>query len=160
MVPVIAFWSLAALAVVGALLVVAVRNVFRAALFLVLSFLAIAGLFLTLHADFLAAAQVLIYVGAISVLLVFGIMLTSDVQRGSPNSSLWLPGLAIAVLLFFVLALAFTQGAWPVAEATPLSPTTGPLAEVLFNRWVLAFEVVSVLLLAAVIGAVAVMRRR
>ena len=88
----IAFWILASLAVISSAAVVLLRDIFRASLFLILSFLAVAGIYIILQADFLAVAQVLIYVGAISVLLIFAIMLTRDTQQGNPSNRLSAPG--------------------------------------------------------------------
>ena len=82
----VAFWGLAALTVGGSLLVVHVRDVFRAAIFLVLSFLGVAGLYVMLSAEFLAVVQILIYVGAISVLIIFAVMLTRDVSHGNRST--------------------------------------------------------------------------
>ena len=79
----IAFWVLAVVGVVAALAVVLLRDVFRVALSLILCFLVVAGIYVTLSADFLAAVQVLIYVGAISVLIILAIMVTREVQQGS-----------------------------------------------------------------------------
>ena len=83
---VIAFWLMATVAVIAALGVVLLRNVFRAALSLVACFLMVAGIYITLSADFLAAVQILVYVGAISVLIILGIMMTRDIQHGNPGN--------------------------------------------------------------------------
>ncbi len=99
----IAFWVLAIIGVAAALAVVLLRDIFRAALSLILCFLVVAGIYVTLSADFLAAAQVLIYVGAISVLIILAIMLTRDVQRGSLTNKLRVPAFVVAVLLLAVL---------------------------------------------------------
>ena len=88
----IGFWILASLAVISATAVVLLKDLFRASLFLVLSFLSVAGIYIVLQADFLAVAQVLIYVGAISILLIFAIMLTRDTQTGNPSNNLSIPG--------------------------------------------------------------------
>ena len=95
----IAFWTLAVLGVGSSLAVVLLRDIFRAALFLVLSFLTVAGIYIILQADFLAAAQILIYVGAISILLIFAIMLTRDIQRGNPSNKFLVPGLFMAGII-------------------------------------------------------------
>ncbi|MDO8687143.1 MAG: NADH-quinone oxidoreductase subunit J, partial [Dehalococcoidales bacterium] len=79
----IAFWILAVVGIGAALTVVLLRDVFRAALSMVLCFMMVAGLYITLSADFLAIIQVLIYVGGISILIILAIMLTRDVQQGS-----------------------------------------------------------------------------
>jgi NADH-quinone oxidoreductase subunit J len=83
----IVFWILAIITVAAALAVVFLRDVFRAALALILLFLLIAGIYVTLNADFLAVVQILVYVGAISILLLVGIMLTRDVHRGNPSAN-------------------------------------------------------------------------
>ncbi|MEE9583154.1 MAG: NADH-quinone oxidoreductase subunit J, partial [Dehalococcoidales bacterium] len=93
----IAFWVLALVAIAAALAVVTLRNVFRAALSLILCFLAVAGIFITLSADFIAAVQILIYVGAISILIILAIMLTREVQRGSLSNKLVVPVLISAL---------------------------------------------------------------
>ena len=87
----IAFWILAVVGILAALGVVLLRNVFRAALSLILCFLAVAGLYVTLSADFLAAVQILIYVGAISVLIILAIMMTREVQQGNLSNKLQIP---------------------------------------------------------------------
>ena len=80
----IVFWTIAVSTIVAALAVVHLRDVFRAALFLIVSFVGVAGLFVLMRAEFLAIIQVLIYVGAISVLILFAILMTRDVEEGSP----------------------------------------------------------------------------
>lgn len=156
----VAFWVLAVAGVASALAVVLLRDVFRAALVLVLCFLAVAGLYITLSADFLAFVQILIYVGAIAVLLIFGIMMTRGVQRGSPHGRLRLPALVVAVALLVTLIFIFVGTDWAVQTTAPTTPTTAALADVLFNKFLLPFEVASVLLLAAVIGAIVLARER
>ena len=99
------FWVLAVASVGAALGVVLLRDIFRAALMLVLVFLAVAGIFVMLNAEFLAVVQVLIYAGAIAILIIFAIMLTRDVQRGNrPNHlqpmAVLLPALLLAALVF------------------------------------------------------------
>ncbi len=96
----IAFWALSAAGVGGALGVVLVRDVFRAALLLVLVFMTVAGLFVLMSAEFLAVVQLLIYVGAVAILIVFAIMLTREVQQGNLPNRLHLPaGILTALLL-------------------------------------------------------------
>ena len=102
----IGFWILASLAVISSAAVVLLRDLFRASLFLVLSFLSVAGIYIVLQADFLAVAQVLIYVGAISILLIFAIMLTRDTQRGNPSNRLSAPGAFLAGVVFSAIIVA------------------------------------------------------
>ena len=154
----IAFWILASLAVISSAAVVLLRDIFRASLFLILSFLAVAGIYIILQADFLAVAQVLIYVGAISVLLIFAIMLTRDTQQGNPSNRFSAPGAFLAGVIFSAIIVAIFTTDWPLSSETPPDSTTNLLADALFNRFVLPFEVVSVLLLAAMIGAIVIAR--
>ena len=158
----IAFWVLAILSVVAALGVVMLRDIFRASLFLILCFLTVAGIFVTLSADFLAAVQILIYVGAISVLIILAIMLTREVTRGNLFNKLRLPALVIAALFLGVLSFAMTGTEWPLSQAPPLEPTTSAIAVNLFGEagFVLPVEISAVMLLAAILGAIILVREK
>ncbi len=172
----IVFWAIAASTVVAALAVVLLRDVFRAALFLVVALLGVAGLFVLMRAEFLAVVQVLIYVGAISVLIIFAVVTTRDVEEGSPFNALRLPMLAIAGLLMACVAFVIYSTDWVLIEAASSSGeisgaaadeigrvydnTIPGIAGLLITDYVLAFEVASVVLLAAVVGALALLRRR
>ncbi len=158
----IAFWVLAIVGIVAALAVVLLRNIFRAALSLVLCFLAVAGIYVTLSADFLAAVQVLIYVGAIGVLIILAIMLTRDVQRGSPANKLRIPALVVAILFFGVVGFAMVNTSWQVSGIPPQEPTTSALAFKLFGEggFILPVEIAPVLLLAAILGAIVLVREK
>ena len=157
----IAFWVLAAVTVAAALAVVFLRDLFRAALFLVLCFLAVAGIFVTLSADFLAAVQILIYVGAISVLIILAIMLTREVQRGSLSNRFRLPALAIAIIFAVVMSLVLTDTPWSLSSEAPLEPTTAPLANNLFSEgFALPVEIAAAVLLAAILGAIVLVREK
>lgn len=152
----IAFWALAVVGIIAALAVVLLRDVFRAALSLVLCFLAVAGIYITLSADFLAAVQILIYVGAISVLIILAIMLTREVQRGSPSNRLRIPAFIVALLFFGGVTFAMLNTTWQVSVAPPLEPTTPALAGLLFGEggFILPVEIAAILLLAAILGAI------
>lgn len=156
----IGFWVLAIVSVVSALAVVSARNIFHAALFLILSFVAVAGIYITLNADFLAAVQILIYAGAIAVLLLFALMLTRDVQQGNPSNRLQVPAFIIAALMLITFISVFTATPWRIATEAPTEPTTAPIAAALFVGFVLPFEVASVLLLAAIIGAIVLVKEK
>ena len=158
----ISFWILAAVAVIAALSVVLLRNVFRAALSLILCFLMVAGLYITLSADFLAAVQILVYVGAISVLIILAIMMTREVQQGSPNSRFQIPAFIVAILFLEVLILTLINTPWPISGLTPTAPTTSALANSLFGEggYLLAVEIAAVLLLSATIGAIVLAREK
>ena len=157
----IAFWALAALTVAAALAVVFLRDLFRAALFLVLCFLAVAGIFVTLSSDFLSAVQILIYVGAISVLIILAIMLTREVQRGSLSNRFRLPALVIAIIFAVVMSLVLTDTPWSLSSEAPLEPTTAPLANNLFSEgFALPVEIAAAVLLAAILGAIVLVREK
>jgi len=158
----VAFWVLGIIAVLAALAVVLLRDVFRAALSLVLCFLMVAGLYLTLSADFLAAVQVLIYVGAISVLIILAIMLTREVHRGSPSNRFRLPAFFIAVVFFAAIAYAMLNTPWQVSSTPPLAPTTPAIAGLLFGEggFILPVEIAPILLLAAILGAIVLVREK
>ena len=108
----IVFWILAVVAIGAALGVVLVRDLFRAALLLVVVFMAVAGFFVLLSAEFLAVVQVLIYAGAISILIIFAVMLTRDVQRGNLPNQLQIPAVLFSALLLAVLVVVATDTNW------------------------------------------------
>jgi NADH-quinone oxidoreductase subunit J len=156
----ISFWIMAVVATTAALSVVFQRNVFRAALSLILCFITVAGLYITLSADFLAAVQILVYVGAISVLIILAIMMTKEVQRGNLANKMEIPTAIVATVLLIILVYTVTNTSWNISTAAPLSPTTAPLAITLFseNGFILPVEIGAVLLLAAIIGAIVITR--
>jgi len=158
----IAFWVLAVVGIATALTVVLLRNVFRAALSLVLCFLTVAGIYVTLSADFLAAVQVLVYVGGISVLIILAIMLTREVQQGSPSNKLRIPAFVVAILFLGVVAFALINTPWQVSTVPPLEPTTAALAGKFLGEggFILAVEIAAVLLLAAILGAIVLVREK
>ena len=158
----IAFWILAIVGVAAALAVVLLRDVFRAVLSLVLCFLTVAGIYITLSADFLAAVQVLVYVGAISILIILAIMLTREVQKGSPSNKLRIPALVIAILFLGAVGFALFNTTWQVSTLAPLEPTTTALAGMLFGEggFILAVEIAAVLLLVAILGAIVLVREK
>jgi NADH-quinone oxidoreductase subunit J len=157
-----AFWIMAVIVVVAALAVVFLRNVFRAALALVLCFITVAGLYITLSADFLAAVQILVYVGAISVLIILAILMTRDVQRGSPSNRMKLPAFLVAVVVLGIMIYTVTRTSWQLAAESPLTPTTAPLAIKLFSEsgFILPVEIAAMLILAAIIGAIVLAREK
>ena len=158
----IAFWVLAVVGIAAALAVVLLRDIFRAALSLILCFLTVAGIYVTLSADFLAAVQVLVYVGAISVLIILAIMLTRDVQRGSPSNKLRIPAFVVAILFLGTVGFAMLNTPWQVSTLPPLEPTTAALAVKLFGKdgFILAVEIAPVLLLVAILGAIVLVREK
>jgi len=159
----ILFILVAAAKLGSALMVVTVRNLVHAALWLIATLGGIAILFVFLSAGFLAVAQVVIYIGAISILMIFTIMLTRNLAMdpGRQLNQTWLGALFISVALFAVFIWLFGQ--WPdFAQAAPELPENYDtlrflgVALVAPNGYVLPFELASVLLLAALIGAIVI----
>lgn len=149
-----AFYVIALITGFAAIMVVTLRNLLHAVLFLVLTFFGVAAFYITLQAEFLAGVQVLIYAGAIAVLMIFAIMLTRNaVQAGNLPSRMQAPAALVAVLTLAVMGLALTRARWGV-PATVTAPTGTSLYDVLFNQYALPFEVASVFLLMAMIGAI------
>lgn len=150
----IIFYAVAALTVGAAILVAVLPNIIYSAVALLFAFAGVAGLYVFLSADFLAATQVLVYVGGILILILFAVFLSnriSDVKISNPGR-FRLPAATICLVLFGVLS--YVSVSTPFAVKTPVyHPTTADLGELLMTRYLLPFEVASVLLLAALIGA-------
>ena len=158
----IAFWILAVVGVAAALTVVLLRDVFRAALSLILCFMTVAGIYITLSADFLAAAQILIYVGGIAILIILAIMLTRDLQQGSLSNKLRVPAFIVAILFLAVVGFSLINTPWAVSTQPPLEPTTAALAGKLLGEggFILSVEIAACLLLAAILGAIVLVREK
>lgn len=153
----VVFYVLAAVLIGSALAVVLLPNVFRAGLSLMLAFFAVAGLFITLGADFLGAVQVLIYVGAIGVLLLLAIMLTQDVHRGSPFNRQWLPVVVLGALLLGTISWVVLSTPWASKALAKPNPATAALGAGIFDLqkgFILPLEIGALVLLAVVIGAI------
>ena len=153
----LAFYGFAALTLGAAAVVVFARNILYSAFSLLATLFGVAAIYALLGADFLAAAQLVIYIGGILVLILFGILLTQRVThlhlRVTTRQAL--PAIAAAALVAAVLYLALVQRApWPAPTPRPYTPTTAALGEALLGKYLLPFEVVSIALLAALVGAV------
>jgi len=162
------FYLFGALTLAGALLMVTARNPLHGVLWLVVSFLGLSGLFGGLGADFLAAVQILVYAGAILVLFLFVVMLLNlrfDDVKSMPGITLrgGIGGFLVGILgftgLLFMIVLGAKSFGMPLPAAVPDGGPLGLGAE-LFRGFLLPFEVVSVLLLAAIVGSVAMTKRR
>jgi NADH-quinone oxidoreductase subunit J len=160
------FWAFAALALGGALAVLLTRNVLYAAFFLLLTLLGVAGLFVLAGADFLAVAQIMIYVGGVLVLIIFGVMLITRPVPGvmsvqaTPNRLLtghrnpWLAaGVAGALFIAFVGVIIRANFALLNRPVKPWPTTIDTIGKQLMTEYVVPFEVISILLLAALVGA-------
>ena len=157
------FIILTAITLGGALGVVTSRNLFHGALFLVLSFAGIVGYYVLLNAGFLAAVQLLIYIGAIAILILFAIMLSRGImaQRQSQRNEQWWMAALVTLLIFVVLAVVLWQVEWPVADAAALAAPNTSLSQLgqdLMGPYMIPFEVASLLLLVALVGAVVLAR--
>lgn len=155
-------FALAALLILtSAVWVVTLRNLFRAALSLGLVLLGVAVLFILLEADFLAFVQILVYVGAILTLVVFAIMLTAKLQTSTalPASRQRVPAAAVAIGLFAILVSTTHAVPWPAASSGP-AVTLASLGQELVKTLVLPFEVISLVFVAAMVGAIAIAARQ
>jgi NADH-quinone oxidoreductase subunit J len=159
------FYVLSGVMVASAVMTITRRNAVHSAVFLVLSFLCLAGIFVTLEAEFLAAVQVLVYAGGIMVLFLFVVMLVNlDRARGPSRSWQAVLGvLFVAVLVLFLLSTVVDWRPTAVPEATAFRAGGGNLQAVgslLYQDYLLPFEVASLLLLVAMVGAVILGLRR
>lgn len=154
------FFVLAALMIISGLLVVTMRDIIRCGLAMIVCFGALAGIYVLMGAPLLGAAQVIVYIGAISVLILFAIMLTQT--KDAPSRLVFQtqagPAAIAAVIIAVLIALAVSATDWhEVGER--IHQGTDALSRLLFSDFVLPFEIVSVLLLAAVIGGVFLAKR-
>ncbi len=156
-------WLLVAVLTMGAAVAVAVlENLVHAAFCLLLVLLGVAGLYAFAGADLIAVLQVLLYVGGVVVLLLFAIMLTSRVgnpDAGVPAIHPALGAVAAAALGGLLAYALLVATRWPEVETAAAQPTTATIGEALLGEFLLPFEVASVLLLAAAVGAVVIARR-
>lgn len=157
----LAFYILAVLILGSALMVVTLRNIFHCALFLVLCLFSIAGIYILLEAEFIAAVQVLIYVGAVTILMIFAVMLTHQLTGKTIRqvNDQPVPAFLIVLSLLILTLLALSKTAWEVASSSGVSPSATELGRALMTIYVLPFEIVSVVLLVALIGAIVISRR-
>jgi NADH-quinone oxidoreductase subunit J len=158
-VPDLVFYLLAAIALVASIAVIMVRDIFRAALCLIVLFMSVAGFFLLLHADFLAIVQILIYVGAISILIIVAVMLTRDARQGYPLDNYKYVAGAVGILLLAAIAYGILNTSFVNFGGAPPEQTIQPIGQALFGSgYVLPVEIAAVLLLSAILGAIAVLR--
>lgn len=154
----VAFYVLAAITLLSAVMVSVVRDLVHAVLFLILSFIGVAGLYITLSADFVAVAQILIYAGAISVLMLFAILLTPASARDNGTVSYAAPVSVIAGLIGAVIIFVALDTPWAVADREVSGSTARAIGNALLDPYVLPFEVASVLMMIAMIGAIVLVR--
>ena len=164
------WWAVATMTVIAAVLVVHLQDLVKAAVALIASFLGVAALFVLLSAEFLAVVQLLIYVGAVSILLIFGILMMRDVQRGSPFNRLRLPAIPLMAVVLGVLAFVIVDTPWNLLRDVPSSPELQAAADatygnsspvlggLLLREFVLPLETAALVLMAALLGAIALVR--
>jgi NADH:ubiquinone oxidoreductase subunit 6 (subunit J) len=158
----VVFWILALVTVGSAAVVVLSRSLIYSAFALLFTFFGVAGLYVLLGADFLAATQLLIYVGGILVLLLFGVMLTHKIYDLDLRSEVTQPlaGWLIAMLIFVFLTATAVQTEWAAGAPRSPAPTTRTIGEMFMGPFLLPFEAASILLLVALMGAAMIVRRK
>jgi NADH-quinone oxidoreductase subunit J len=163
----IVFWFFAILIISSALVVVLSSNVIYAVFALLFTFFGVAGIYVLLNADFLAVTQIMIYIGGILVLLIFGIMLTNnitgvDIKSGQTGKIQMIFAGLLSIVVIIALSVIAANTNWVVAPAQTkeLSTTIDAIGKGLLTNYLLAFESASVLLLIAIIGAALIARRK
>ena len=156
------FIALAILLIISTLGVCVSKNLVHAAVFLFFSLFIIAGLYITLYADFLAAVQVIVYVGGILVLIIFGVMLTNKLEKPSINISSINQFLASALCstLFILFTFTIYNTNWKISNTAEIQNSTTLIGRLILNEYLLQFEIVSILLLGALIGAATIARKK
>jgi NADH:ubiquinone oxidoreductase subunit 6 (subunit J) len=156
----LAFLAFSGLTLGAAAMVVLSKNLMHSALFLVLTFFSVAGLYVLLEAEYLAAIQVLIYVGAVAVLYLFALMLTRGVTGAgmSQGNHQVVPAAIVSVLFVAILAPLAWVGNWPLSKLPPEPDAIPMLGQSLMTTYALPFEVMGVVLLVALVGAIILAR--
>ncbi len=156
------FWVIWILVAISGIIVAFSKNLVYSVFSLLATFVGVAGIYIFLNADFIAVTQIVIYVGGILVLLVFGIMLTNRIVVARITQSSFQRGLGALVvsLLFLVMILTITGQVWPLAaNPADFDSTVAQIGSLLFGNYLILFEVASVLLLGALIGAATLARK-
>lgn len=157
----IGFFIFALFAIGGAIFMISFTKVVHMVVSLAVTFLSLAGLYVLLHAEFVAFVQVLIYAGAISILMIFGIMMTQHKKEDEePRRTGHEVLLAIGALaLFGIIFFAVQQTTFPEADLPQVDDNTMEIGKLLYNKYVIPFELMSVLLTVAFIGAIVLAKR-
>lgn len=162
MVPVLIFGFVSLITLGAAVAVVTNKNILHSAFYLVLAFVGVAGIYVLLEAPFIAVVQVLVYIGAIAILIVFAIMLTRRIMSKDleQRNAQWVLAALGGFALFGVMGWIVYSVNWPVAETAVPEDTITILGQELLSTYVVPFEIVSVLLLAALVGSILIGRER
>ena len=151
----IVFWLLAAFTIISASFVVLNNQLLYSAIALLFSLFGVAGLYIFLWADFIAGIQLIVYIGGINVLIIFGIMLTNKISsvRLSQTNVQQGVGAVVALWLMILISLVISKTPWLLNESLEPSETVGSIGTLLLSKYLLPFEAISLLLLGALIGA-------
>ncbi|MCR4418298.1 MAG: NADH-quinone oxidoreductase subunit J [Ignavibacteria bacterium] len=155
------FYVFAAIIVVSAFIVVAARNIIYSAFSLLFTFFGVAGIYVLLNADFIAVVQVIIYVGGILVLIIFGVMLTNkitDVEIKTESIHI-VPATIITGLIGGTLIAVLTKTNWKIAEPQNVNKTVMEIGRFVVVHYMILFELAGIILLVALIGSVMIARR-
>ncbi len=150
------------LSVIAAIGVVALPNIFHAALCLMLVLIGVAGMFVAMHAEFLAVVQILLYVGGVMTIVIFAVMMTERLGTywAPQHNGLILPALGAASLVFLILFKLLMRPTWPIRPETEAAQTSVPqLGAAFLGPYLFPFEVISIILIAVLIGALIVAKR-
>lgn len=158
----IVFYFFAGITIISAAIVVFAKSLIRSAFGLLFTFLGVAVLYIYLSADFLAVTQIVIYIGGILILLLFGVMLTQRLYAFDKKSENYqfLPALLAVMAVFAILVLVMLKTEWFDGGQRPEVPTTAAIGMLFMKEYILPFEVASVFLLMALIGAAMIVRRK
>ncbi len=157
----IIFYIFAAAVIVSAGIVVFSKNIVYSAFSLMFTFLGVAGLYVMLNADFIAITQLLIYVGGILVLMIFGVMLTTNAANVELNAQTLkaLPATVVVAVVSALLVSTMISTQWKTNEPEQINTTVAGIGELLLTKYLLPFEIASIVLLVAIIGAAFLARR-
>jgi len=156
------FYFFAVITVVSAFLVVTFKNIIYSAYSLLLTFLGVAGIYVLLGADFIAIVQVIVYVGGILILILFGVMLTNKIQNVpiKTEASFIIPASITIGAFGGILVSTFMNTRWKSMPAELAVSTLGDVGKLLMNEYILIFELLGILLLVALIGAASIARKQ
>ena len=161
----ISFYALAVVALLAGLMVIVMRNTVHSAIFLVTTFIAVAGIYITLQAEFIAAVQILVYAGGIMVLFIFAILLVNiaELKKIRAFHKQWLIAvLGVIAVAFYAIRLFLALSSAPAQQAVGRELPMGnieSIAVLLYRKFLFPFEIASVLLLVAMIGAIIMTRK-
>ncbi len=158
----IIFYFFAAITIISAFFVVTTKNIIHSAYNLLLTFFGVAGIYVLLGADFIAIVQLIVYVGGILILMLFGVMLTNKITNVSikTEAAYVIPSSIVVGLFTGILIAVLVNTNWKVFPSEQPVPTTRSLGVVMMNEYAVIFELLGILLLIALIGAASIARNK